>query len=603
MNLSKYLRQSVRWLFGWFGGRTAPLCLTTLMSLLWFTFAWNLDTTFRSYSDPMLYVVNILAALVLLSPWIASHKAWLQLTVIALLDILLEANLMYNRTYLTAIPASSYGLAGNMADFTDSIADSFRIADIGFPVILALGAYLTYRRKRECSPRLVLRWMSCTALFAAVAGIMITARGGFYKAYDSLIQSCYYFTCGTPTYTVAGHITYNIMDHKRNETLSDADRQQIDSWLEVHKASVVIPDSIENRRSLVFIYCESLESWPIESDVNGKPIAPYLRSLINDSTTLYAPRVLTQVGAGHSIDAQLLYTAGMMPTINSVYSMKYPTVTYPTLNKALKADRGAKSVMMTPDKIFTWNQGTIARTFGYDSIVWRKDWIMDETILRKLSDGSFLRQSVGMLQKGELWPEGEPAMFTFITYTGHNPFKLNDEQKDPDFSADATDMPQRLRDYITTTHYVDSQLPVLINYLKSRNDYKDMLIVIAGDHEALGIDRAKMRDESADARAIVADGPFTPLIILNSPVTGRHDCIVGQVDVYSTLLDLLGVPDNGWRGMGTSIISPTHIPAAYTSVPQQLYGDTTGITPRRIEHLRRTREISDKIIIHDLLAK
>ncbi len=60
-----------------------------------------------------------------------------------------------------------------------------------------------------------------------------------------------------------------------------------------------------------------------------------------------------------------------------------------------------------------------------------------------LSDGSFMRQSVAKLKEGELWPVGEPRMLTFVTYSGHNPFRLPDNLKDPDFDVSGLGLPEK----------------------------------------------------------------------------------------------------------------------------------------------------------------
>lgn len=602
MKIPQTIRNSAAWLFGWLRGRTGAVAAVTLLSLLWFVADWCMDTTFRALSDWMLYAVNISAALLLMAPYMLSRRVWLQILVLVLADGVLMANLMYNRTYLTAIPAASYALASNMADFTASITDSLRWQDLGFALILIGGSAWMYRTRVRPVTRPVLRWLSLTALFILVSAGGILCRGGFYTAYDRLIQDCYYYTCGTPTYTVAGSVVYNIMDENRATRLSPEARAEVLRWKAEHRRMQVLPpDSLAARRSLVLIFCESLESWPVGAKIDGRPVTPYLDSLVTDSTTLYAPHVLTQVGPGHSIDAQLLYTCGLLPTVNGVYSMKYYDRDYPSLNKALKRDRGARSIMLTADKLFTWNQGQIARSFGYDSVLWRKDWKMDELILRKLSDGSFLRQAVDVLRRGSLWPEGEPGMMTVVTYTGHAPFKLNDELADPDFPVDRAGFPDRLHDYIRVTHYVDSQLRTLIEYLRGRSDYGDMLVVIVGDHEGLGRDRAKLRRSSAEAARLVSPGRYTPMIILNAPQGGRYEPVMGQVDVYTTLLDMLGLRDTPWRGMGQSILDPGKPRFAITSQTRELDGDTVGTDPAVLAHYRRALPLSETIIIHDLL--
>ena len=49
---------------------------------------------------------------------------------------------------------------------------------------------------------------------------------------------------------------------------------------------------------------------------------------------------------------------------------------------------------------------------------------------------------------------------------------------------------------------------------------------------------------------IISPERFTPLIVLNSPVHLRYEKVMGQVDLYPTLLDLLGADDYPWRGLG-----------------------------------------------------
>lgn len=595
------LSKICRFLFGWLRGRDGVMALATFLCLMWFVVDWCLSTTFRSMSDWMLYAVNILAALLLMAPWMLSRRVWLQTAFLALVDILLEANLMYCRTYFTAIPPDSYLLAGNMADFTSSIADSLRPADAGFLIVLAACAVWAYRSRSHEASRRTLRWLALTAVAAATATAGIAARGGFYKAYDKLIQNCYYFTCGVPTYTVAGHVAYYTIENHRNSRLSDADREELRAWFGEHAKAAVAPDTIAARRSLVLIICESLESWPIGAEVDGKPVTPYLNTLVADSTTFYAPKVLTQVCAGHSIDGQLMYTTGLLPTAGFVYSMKYPHNAYPSLNKILKADRGARSTMLTTDKLFTWNQGAVAEAFGYDSIISYDDWRRDELIDRKVSDGSFFRQSVEKLSKGDIWPVGEPAMLTFITISGHNPFALTEELADPGFDASRIDIPETIARYVNVTHYVDSQLHTLIDYIYSRPDADGILTVIVGDHEGLGLERDRARRWSAEGAALVGKEKFVPMIVLNAPAPGRYDGVMGQVDVFPTVLDMLGLRHSPWRGLGASVLGEGKVPAAYTIVPVELLGDTAGVDPAALEHMRRAPAVSERIIVHDLL--
>ena len=571
--------------------------------LLWFDIDWCMTTTFRAMGDWLLWVNTIAAALVLALPYALTRRMWVQLLVLALAGALMEANLMYCRTYFAAIPLDSYMLAGNLSDFTASVADSLRWPDLGLPLILVATALLAATRvRREGPANQVWRILAFSVAFGAIGAVGVACRGGFYKEYDRLAQSCYFSTCGVPIYTLGGHIAYSVLDRqKATGTDMSAD---ITAWIDEHARLLPyrpLPDSVATRRNLVLVLCESLESWPLEARVGGVEITPYLNSLTADSTTFYAPNVLTQVASGRSIDAQLMITTGLLPMNGTVFSMKHPYAEYPTLNKALQLARGASSQIYTADNPVTWNQDVIRRSFGYDSLFDRRSWTNDELIgsPAKLSDGSFLRQGVAKVRQS--WPEGEPRMLTFVTYSGHNPFRVPERLKDPALSTAvaATDMPQRLKDYVEMAHYTDSQLHTLVDYLRSRSDFDSTLVVIVGDHEGLGTLRDEALATSDDARGLVARGGYTPFIVLNAPVAGRDERVAAQVDIYSTLLAMLGLDSYGWKGMGQNIADPQRVALAISSMTSEMAGDTTGVAPAIIDHLRRARRISDAAIRSD----
>ena len=579
-----------------YNGRGSVIVCGVFATLLASVIIWCSQTTFRAMSEWILYPVNIFAALLLALPAIMSRKVWVYAVITVLIDALIVSNLMYCRTYFTAIPAGSYMLAGNLADFTASVWDSVRWADIVFP-LLTMGtvawAYLI-RSDRPWFPRLP--YLYVTVGVGLIAFIGILCRGGFYKDYDRMAQSCYYSTCGVPTYTIAGHLIYNAMNE--GEKITPETALEIAEWQKeknVLRPYTPLPDSIRPRRNMVIILLESFESWLLDAKVDGKSITPYLNSLIKDPTTLYAPNMLTQVGSGRSIDAQLLLGSGMLPMMNSVYSMKYPDRDYPSLMKAMKADRNSRNIIMTCDKPITWNQEVIARTMGYDTLLHRSSWKMDELVGNpaKLSDGSFMRQSVEKLRKNDLGlNDGRPYVLTFVTYSGHNPFKLPENLKDPNFRIENAGYPERMTDYVTMAHYTDSRLAALIEYLKSRPDYAETLIVITGDHEGLAGDRAEIL-KSAKAKGIVSPRQMTPFIVLNSPVGGHYDGILGQIDMYPTLLALLGLDSYYWKGMGESILSPRHTAVAVSTMTGEIAGDTTDISPRMLKHILKAQRISD----------
>lgn len=592
-----------KWTYDWIKGVDAVMLVGIFMTLLWFDIDWCLSTTFRPMSFPQLYIINFTVSLVLLSPWMLTRNRGVGVSVIFILSLILEANLIYCRTYFTAINPRDYLLAGNMIDFTDSIWPNLRWSDLGFLVIVSLTMLLSFRSKFSGKRKSLRPYFVLTIAFAILSYIYILCLGGFYKAYDRLVQDCKTYTSGVPTYTIAGHILYKLMEEERLRNPDPEELEAVDNWMRDHKERYSPIRCEDTRKNVVLIICESLESWPIGVSLEGREITPFLNDLVNDSSAFFAPKVLTQVCGGHSIDGQLIYTTGLLPTSNVVYSMKYPDRIYPSLNKVLKKDRNTKSILMTTDKPITWNMLAVEKAFGYDTILHHYNWKQDELINSKISDGSFFRQSLQELKKGELWPENSPAMLTFITASGHTPFTISKELRDDDFDISDMHLPKTLEDYITITHYVDSQLKTVVDYIKSRNDYDDTMIVILGDHEGLGLQREEWLKSSDFASEHIGKGRFTPMIVVNSPVNGRFEGVMGQVDVFPTLLDMLGVSDDTWRGVGISVLDKSRPNVAFSARPIDEVGDPGNYTSDEIEHLRSAQPISELIIVHDLYGK
>lgn len=559
-----------------------------------FNCLWCLATTFVPFSTVEQYATSLLATLVLLAPY-RFFRLWRTTLVLMLLvDGLLVANLMYFRTYYTAIPLSSYAIAGNLNDFKASVYDSLRWVDVCFPLSTLLAAllYNRYRRRPRVAQPKRLYWAAfggAALLFAIVTGV----KGGFCKAYEDTKQKAYLCSSVTPIYTVFGGLWYDVV--KQRQTLSDADRAQIESWLALQPPYQPLDSTATPRRNCILILAESLESWVLERTVEGKEITPCLNRLIAEPTTLYAPQVLTQVKGGRSIDAQLLVCTGLLPINSGTYSSLYADNHYPSLQKALHAQYGTRNYLLTIDKVSTWNQGPIAQSFGTDTLIAYHDFELNEAFgtHKRTGDGSFFEQCCEKMERGEVWPQGERVWMQLVTYSGHAPFKMPDELKQIAFSDT---LPQKMADYMTVANYTDRAIGRFVDYLKSRPEYAETLIVITGDHEGLATHRDALCREPA-ARGIVSERQHTPFIVVNSPVGLRYEKVMGQVDIYPTLLNLLRLDTYPWKGLGQSILSPDK-PGVAVSPLLQAEGTADEAT---LDHLRKAYDVSDKMIRFDYL--
>lgn len=563
-----------------------------------FDVIWCMDTTFASFSFFETYATKIIATLALAGVYALTRCRWAQIVVMALLDVLLVANLMYFRTYYSAIPASSYLEAGNLADFKASVTDSLRWADIVMPLITIATAVMAFRyktTKRQPLTAVLKWWAAPLAGFALLLTGVNLCKGGFHKSLRSVRQSAYLCSADAPIFSVFGCIWYDITDAA--EPITPEKQVEIERWLASQPKHQPANSVTEKRSNLLIVFAESLESWVLEKKVDGKEITPCLNRLLKEKSTLYAPNVLTQVKGGRSIDAQLMICSGLLPLMSGTYSSLYYDNTFYTLQKAMRGLKHSRSYLLTIDKVSTWNQGAVARSFGTDTIISYHDFKMTEAFgtHKRIGDASFFQQCREKIERGEVWKPGESVYMQFVTYSGHAPFKLPDHLRTITFPAS---IPEKAADYMTTAHYTDKAIGDFVAYLKTLPQYKETIVVIVGDHEGLASYRQELVGNPA-CRGLVSDKQLTPFIVLNSPVGMRYDKFMGQIDIYPTLLNLMQLDAYRWHGLGQSILDPRKQGVAVGSV---MNVEGTG-SDKEVERLKEAHTVSDYMLRYDWLKR
>lgn len=563
-----------------------------------FDVIWCMDTTFASFSFFETYATKIIATLALAGVYALTRCRWAQIVVMALLDVLLVANLMYFRTYYSAIPASSYLEAGNLADFKASVTDSLRWADIVLPLITIATAVMAFRyktTKRQPLTAVLKWWAAPLAGFALLLTGVNLCKGGFHKSLRSVRQSAYLCSADAPIFSIFGCIWYDITDAA--EPITPEKQAEIERWLASQPKHQPADSVTEKRSNLLIVFAESLESWVLEKKVDGKEITPCLNRLLKEKSTLYAPNVLTQVKGGRSIDAQLMICSGLLPLMSGTYSSLYYDNTFYTLQKAMRGLKHSRSYLLTIDKVSTWNQGAVARSFGTDTIISYHDFKMTEAFgtHKRIGDASFFQQCREKIERGEVWKPGESVYMQFVTYSGHAPFKLPDHLRTITFPAS---IPEKAADYMTTAHYTDKAIGDFVAYLKTLPQYKETIVVIVGDHEGLASYRQELVSNPA-CRGLVSDKQLTPFIVLNSPVGMRYDKFMGQIDIYPTLLNLMQLDAYRWHGLGQSILDPRKQGVAVGSV---MNVEGTG-SDKEVERLKEAHTVSDYMLRYDWLKR
>lgn len=290
---------------------------------------------------------------------------------------------------------------------------------------------------------------------------------------------------------------------------------------------------ISPSRNVVFILVESYMSFTSGMKVNGREVTPFLNSLRLDSAVYYNGRMKENVTIGESSDGQFIYMTGLLPLRSVITVSKACSSALPGLPKKL----GRESRMIIPTGTAMWSQDEMCRQYAFNRLYSNIDFggehhsgLNDEQVfqLAMQKDKESLR----------------PFFSVILTMTMHQPYT---KQVDSTFPITEYSIPKDLACYLNACHYTDRQIEHYFAYLKSSDLYDNSLIIIAADHPV----------HNTDFGGVSKD---IPLYIVNIPYEIKEKMWSGecnQIDVYTTLLDLLGV-DSEWYGLGQSLLSPNY---------------------------------------------
>ena len=120
-------------------------------------------------------------------------------------------------------------------------------------------------------------------------------------------------------------------------------------------------------------------------------------------------------------------------------------------------------------------------------------------------------------------------------------------------------MPQTMSAYLNCLHYTDSCIGVLLDSVLNSPLAENTTIVITGDHtifrDEIGFSEMNKyaQDNSINFKA---GRTFTPLIIYSPNIEGNihisDTCY--QMDIFPTILHLIGAEDYYWQGLGINLL-------------------------------------------------
>ncbi len=329
------------------------------------------------------------------------------------------------------------------------------------------------------------------------------------------------------------------------------------------------------RPNLIFIMVESLNAWAVNLNIDGKPVTPTLNALAADSTSIVCLNVISQAKSGRSSDGKFMYQTGLLPMIDRSVAMEYSNRTFPSLVKALKR-RGYKAVEICGDEPSLWNVENMSVAYGFDTLYHQPE------LKAQLEAADYKIDQVVMEHAAQYLPTiGKSFIAQLFTGVMHSPYDYDFEPAT--WISRSKQYTAAVRNYLEKTHYFDQQLGIFLESLKQSGLYDNSVIVIASDHSE------PVDDDPAGRPALSKNGNECVFIVINGAQGKRIDGPVGQIDIYPTLLDVMGLNDYPWKGLGHSLLRH-----AVTSAAESADG-TVGTSPL-LKQQQQAWSVSDILI-------
>lgn len=296
-------------------------------------------------------------------------------------------------------------------------------------------------------------------------------------------------------------------------------------------------------RNLIVIQVESMQSFPVGLELDGKEVTPNLNKLIDDS--FFFPNTAQQTGPGNTSDAEFIINTSLYPTAFNPTAQTFADRAFPSLPRLLKGE-GYTTSTFHADDISFWNRDELYPALGIENYYYGEFFGNEDVIGIGPSDEVLFKKAMPVLRESHM--KNEPFYTQLIGLTSHHPFHLPEEQQQFDLPKDFQD--SLTGEYLVSIHYMDRIINDFIEQLKEEGIYENSVIAIYGDHFGLQQSAINPRDVELVTELLgheyqTIDRLKIPFIVHAPGITDEGETFeqqIGQLDMMPTLANLLGLP-------------------------------------------------------------
>ncbi len=541
---------------------------------------WKHPLEFLFFYIPKIGITVFIASFVFLC-----KRQWWTVIISILIDIWMISNLLYYGANGLFLDLNSILLANNLTGFEEAIGTFFSYSYLLIPVLTILFIPFVWflQGKAKRSYKLFL-----TAIFiGGIFHILSCIKSWKYEYYDyreaykfiasnakeDAMASTYGMIIFKPFYHTqknadVNHPHYNSFNQwskgyiKNENIIQYIPAMCIYCYLNNKTSQSIIMDNdstitenlspfLNNHQlalrntpshNIILFIVESFESWITNTThINNIPVMPNLQRFITENPILYCDSISSQALNGVSGDGQLILNTGLLPIQRGAVTSLYNQHTFPSW-----AHYYPNSMTIAPCN--TWNQDTMSVRYGYQQTVIASS--KNELEWERTIFNEFYNQ-LDTITKHE-----QPFAIQVLTVASHSPFLRHTSTE-----TFSDDMPLHMKNYLCSLNYTDSCMQCFFEEFKRNTILQNSVIVITGDHTVFKENMLHTMLPYAQKYnlPITTNESYCPLIIYSPKIKEniRIDEVCYQMDIYPTILHLIGADNYYWKGLGVNLLDST----------------------------------------------
>jgi lipoteichoic acid synthase len=504
-------------------------------------------------------LLSLVLLIVLTAPALVDVDRWRRgylLALMLLLTTVLLGDLFFYRFFGRVVPLPALTGFTQVAGVTGSIRESLQRRDLAFlcaPILLVLFCYFASRHEAPAQRRLGRSWgaKAGAALLTLLIGLGGTAglARGLELFSQTTLQQLYNDNRVLDT---GGAVAYHVADIMK-QLRASASTDLLSQAAQIPRPVEANLHGIAKGKNLILIQLESTESFPIGRSLNGQVVTPNLNAFQQEA--IWFPDFWAQVAGGNTADAEFAALNSLHGlTAGAVYVRKAEN-SFHSLAHVLAA-HGYRTDAFHAYKPTFYNRGLIYPRLGFQGAHLGTEFFNPGlTFNVGLADHHFFRDIANYLQTLP-----QPFFALTVTLSGHHPYEVPPQLRTLQVSAQEYDWLSR--SYLQGQHYVDQALGQFFAALKRAGLWENSVIVLYGDHPAAGVTTKAIRQFTGFKGPL--DGPYgmefhrVPLMIRlpGGAAAGPRSVVGGQIDIFPTLVNLLGISHDGNFYLGQDLLNP-----------------------------------------------